>query len=121
MSSTQSWTKGYQLETNTMGYECACGWTFVGDEGQMLARIEHYLSEHADDPEQVFEGTNLELLQHAHTALFEIDEKELDGWYASQVDRIRRDIDEIVRREVGPEAGKHPYWDNTTRLGTSEE
>jgi len=82
-----------------MSYECSCGWTYIGDDGQeeLLARIEHLQTEHgmkADTDE--FNESNTELIRIVHQALRLIDTDDLDGWYTSQIERMRSDAEEIV-------------------------
>jgi len=85
-----------------MSYECSCGWTYIGDDGkeELLARIEHLQRAHgmkADTNE--FHGPNEELMRIVHDALYLIDTDELDGWYTSQIERMRGDSSEIVEWE----------------------
>lgn len=85
-----------------MSYECDCGWTYIGtDDGdELLARIQHLKDDHgveADTDE--FDGQNAALIRAVHAALHEIDTDELDGWYTSQIERMRNDADEIVEWE----------------------
>ncbi|WP_256394104.1 hypothetical protein [Natronoarchaeum rubrum] len=82
-----------------MTYECECGWKFVGsdDTEQLLARIDHVKEHHTSDVEQEFHGDNLDLIEIVHEALHLIDDDDLDGWYTSQIERMRTDADEIIK------------------------
>jgi len=85
-----------------MSYQCDCGWTFVGDDDreELLARIDHLRNAHGmvADTDQ-FQDRNAELLRLVHELLHEIDVDELDGWYTSQIERMRDDADEITEWE----------------------
>lgn len=86
-----------------MSYECECGWKYVGGDTkeELLARIEHLREEHGMEPDtDEFSGKNEELISIIHTALHEIDTDELDGWYTSQIGRMRNDADEIIEWEM---------------------
>lgn len=85
-----------------MSHECECGWTFVGGskKEELLARIEHMENTHSMTPDtDQFSGDNLELIEIVHKALEEINTSSMDGWYTSQIERMRDDANEIINWE----------------------
>lgn len=75
-----------------------CDWKILTDDSQeaLVARCQHLREAHFSDPEREFEGGNLELIAFVHDALHAIDTDELNGWYSSQIDRMRGDACEIM-------------------------